>query len=457
MNKQPKALYLLNFVSMWECFSYYGMRVLLVLYMVHQLHYREDKAFGMYALYTTLVELGSVVGGIAADRFLGLKKSIVIGGIIIALGHLSLTFSDLFFLGLGFIIVGTSLFRSNVPAFLGQFYDEHDPRKERGYSLYYIGINLGGFLASILCGIVGEVYGWHAGFGLASFGMISGLIVLFMGRKIMLQKCEIKPSMPNAVKWGAFGAALAAPVAALMIYHYQVVTLLVPFGAALLLYYIWREIRASSALVMENYKKLALYLVFLILFYGCEEQLGSTLLLFGERHVERGTIFGAIPAASLITFNPLTILLIGPLFSKIVEKIRLESLTKIGISFAFLAAAFAILYAASLFPNKENEILLFYAIVSIILISLGELLLAPTVYLTASEIAPKSLSGLIMGAVSLGYSLANLFSGLLSQMMAVTTPDESLHVYMRGFITIAISAAALSCIIIYQRKKVYAK
>src|SRR5262249_16053523 len=150
-----------------------------------ELGYSDEKAFGLYALYTTLIELGGIGGGIVADRYLGLKRSIVLGGITIALGHLSMTvpYSEFtFFLGLGLIVLRTSLFRSNVAAFLGHFYDENDPRREAGYTLYYTGINIGGFLATIGCGIVGEMYGWHAGFGLAAIGMLLGLIVLFLGR-----------------------------------------------------------------------------------------------------------------------------------------------------------------------------------------------------------------------------------------------------------------------------------
>ncbi len=458
MKTQPKALYLLNFVSMWECFSYYGMRVLLVLYMVHELHYSDEKAFGMYAVYTTLVELGGVLGGIAADRYLGLKRSIILGGVTIALGHISMTLpnsQEAFLLGLGLIIGGTSLFRSNVAAFLGQFYEENDPRRDAGYTLYYTGINIGGFLAAIACGIIGEVYGWHAGFGLAALGMLSGLVALFFGRSMLQSKGELTAANKGATKIGTFGVILAAPLAALMIYYYQFITPLIPVAVIALMYYIYRQIKTTAAANIAGYKRLGLYLVFLILFYGCEEQLGSTLVLFGERHVDRSTIFGTIPAASLVTFNPLTILVVGPLFSKLLQRIPLQGLTKIGLSFGFLSAAFCVLYAGCAFAQQETEVSVIYAIVSIVLISLGELLLGPTVYATASSIAPKSFSGLVMGAVALGYSLANLSSGYLSQMMTVNEAERSIDVYMRGFLAIGLVALVVAVTLINKRKKVF--
>ncbi|MBM3198956.1 MAG: peptide MFS transporter, partial [Chlamydiae bacterium] len=187
--KQPKALYLLNAVSMWECFSYYGMRALLLLFLVEELRYTDDRALSLYALYTTLVELGGMLGGFLADRYLGLKAAIFLGGCAIALGHICMAFGSLFppcfLVGLGCIIAGTALFRPSVAALLGAFYDKEDSRREAGYTLYYAGINLGGLLASVLCGVVASIYGWSAGFILATFGMILGLSCLLLGRKYL--------------------------------------------------------------------------------------------------------------------------------------------------------------------------------------------------------------------------------------------------------------------------------
>jgi len=458
---QPRALYLLNFVSMWECFSYYGMRVLLVLFMVHELHYEDGQAFGLYALYTTLVEFGGVLGGLAADRYLGLKRSIVCGGVTIALGHLCMVLPDSqlsFFLGLGLIISGTSLFRSNVAAFLSEFYEENDPRRDAGYTLYYTGINLGGFLASILCGIVGEVYGWHAGFGLAAIGMLAGNIALYMGRKMLQDKGEIAQPIQNANLVSVAGLAATALVSGVALYFYFYVMPLFPFVAAGLVYYIYRQIKGSVSTGMQGFGRLGLYLVFMVIYYGCEEQLGSSLVLFAERHVNRETLFGSIPAASLVTFNPLTILIIGPFVAYLLQKIRLDGLNKIGLSFTFLGAAFGLLYAGGMFLTISQEVSLGYAVGSIVLISIGELLIGPTVYVTASEVAPKALQGLVMGTVTLAFSLANLFSGFLSQMMAVGETDNSLEVYTSGFWLIGCGslALALTIIMINNRQKVFA-
>lgn len=433
---------------MWECFSFYGMRVLLVLYMVHELGYSDEKAFGMYALYITLVELGGVFGGIAADRFLGLKRAIVMGGITIALGHIAMALGDLFLLGLGLIISGTTLFRSNITALLGQFYEENDPRRDSGYTLFYTGINIGGFLASLLCGYVGEVYGWHYGFGLAAIGMLSGLIVLFFGRGILGTKGEPIRKYRGATKLGSAGLLCLAPACALMLLYYDTATPLIPVVGALIVYIMYTRVKEFA-----NYKRLGLYLILLVLFYGCEEQLGSTLVLFGERHVDRATFFGTIPAASLITCNPLTILVFGPFVSRLLQRVHLQGVTKIAIAFGLLASAFCMLYAGCYFATDEKVVALELALLSILLISLGELFIGPTVFATASEVAPAGLAGLTMGAVSLGYSLASLFSGLLSKMMIVQEGDQSLAVYMRGFMAIALIALFIALVLTNTRKK----
>lgn len=458
MNAQPRALYLLNFISMWECFSYYGMRVLLVLFMVHALHYNDSEAFGLYALYTTLVELGGVVGGIAADRFFGLKRAITLGGFTIVLGHLCLAIPEsplTFYLGLGFIIAGTSLFRSNVAAFLGQFYEENDPRRDAGYVLYYAGINLGGFLATVFCGLVGEVYGWHAGFSLAAFGMLLGNISLIFGRKLLTGKGEAI----NLPKWKSFlgllGLITAIIVSSFAIYHYRIVTPMIPIFALGALYYAYRQTKNFTRDQKAGLKRLLIYIGFLIVFFICEEQLGSSLVLFSERHLDRATIFGVIPATSLIMFNPLTILIAGPLLSRLMSKLHIERMVKIIISLCLLGAAFCVLYISCLVANTNEVVPLSYAIFSIVLIALGEILIGPTVFAYASEVAPRNFQGLIMGIMTMGFALANLLSGHLSQVMAVVEESSSLEIYSNGFRMISFSLIGLSLILILinSRKK----
>ncbi|MBS0656203.1 MAG: peptide MFS transporter [Verrucomicrobia bacterium] len=427
MIKQPKALYLLNFVSMWECFSYYGMRVLLVLFMTQKLGFSDMQAFALYALYTTLVELGGIIGGTIADRFLGLKRAINIGGWTIALGHLCLALpgeESSLYLGLGLIIAGTSFFRSNVAAFIGDFYEEKDPRRDVGYTIYYTGINIGGFLATVATGIVAEIYGWHAGFSLAGIGMVAGNIALTMGKKLLLNPTR-EQKLPGftATTVSSIGLLAVGVVAAVVLSHSHMVLPWMPLVAVGFIIYILTKLK------LREFKKLFFFVACMVVFYACEEQLGSSLVLFAERHVQRETLFGVIPSASLVMFNPLTILLAGSLLSR---KCPFSQLGKVQGSFLLLGAAFCLLYASCLFTGDGCLVPVAYAIAATILISLGEILIGPTVYAVASESATRSLNGLVMSVVTFGYSLANLCSGYVSQLMA-TTEEGDIAVYANGF------------------------
>lgn len=457
MISQPKALYLLNFVSLWENFSYYGMRVLLVLYMTHELHFSDAYAFVLYALYTTLVEFGGLLGGVVADRYLSLKRCISMGGWTIAFGHLCLSCMNskfFFFLGLGSIIAGTSLFRSNMAAFLGKFYEENDPRREAGYTLYYAGINIGGFLAAISCGFVGELYGWEAGFSLAALGMLSGNIALIFGNSLLKTKDkDIVPFKKRKIFFAIVGLAVLAIFNALALYQAHLVTIWLPLALAGCLLYTYRCVSKCTVIERKGLTRLSFYIVFLVAFYACEELLGSTLVLFSERHIVRETWFGTIPIASIVTFNPLTILLIGPFLLPALQNLGFKTvissdLKKIQWSFLLLGIAFCLLSVGCLTASLDGKIALSFAVTSIVFISLGEILIGPMVFAAASKSAPQNLQGLTMGLVTMGFSLANLLSGFLSQTMAITDGESSIYVYAQGFGTIGLFATIV-CFILF--------
>lgn len=235
--------------------------------------------------------------------------------------------------------------------------------------------------------------------------------------------------------------------------HHSSFTVCSIFG----IYYVFKQTRCFSQKEKSGLYRLAFYVAFVVIFYSCEEQLGSSLILFAERHVDRNTWFGMIPAASLIMFNPLTILVTGPLLSRLLQRYPLEGLTMIGFSFFLLGTAFSLLYVGSAFIGAVATVSLAYIIGSFFIIALGELFIGPTVYAYASEIAPRNFQGLIMGIVTMRYSLANLFSGWISQMMAVVEGTDSLEVYAGGFGMIGLSTIALGVVLIFfnLRKKVF--
>ena len=182
-SEHPRGIYILFFTEMWERFSYYGMRAILILYLVKFFKYEDEFAGQVYGAYTGLVYLTPILGGYIADRFIGFRKAILIGGVLMMCGHISLAFSSIefFYLGLLLLILGNGFFKPNISTYLGTLYKDKPELKDSGFTIFYMGINLGGMFGPLLCGYLGEVYGWHYGFGLAGVGMLIGLIVFKLG------------------------------------------------------------------------------------------------------------------------------------------------------------------------------------------------------------------------------------------------------------------------------------
>lgn len=405
---QPPSLFLFAFTQLWESFSYYGMRALLVLYLISSLKYAEGDAFAIYALYTCLVEFGAFFGGYCADRYIGLGSAVVLGGVLICIGHILLTFAEsgsLFFYGLSAIVCGAMLFRSNLKALVGSIYAESDPRREAGFTLFYIGVNLGGFVATLVCGYVAGQYGWHAGFGLASIGMLFGMGVFLLCYPIMKTippKGQLKSlalSIPLII--------LGCSAVAYLLEHFQMgQVLLMPAGILLfsgLMRMLWKEMPKDHAITMLG------LLGLLMIYFTFEELMGSLLMVFSENHVDRNFLGWEIPSAMLSATNPLIIIGCGPFLSVILQKRQVSLPLRMAIAFFCLAGAFAILFLV-------EAVTMMQLIFSFAFIALGELFLAPSVYAYCSLVSPANHKGLTMGVVTLAFALASLLSGQVSQL-----------------------------------------
>lgn len=403
---QPKGVFLISFTQLWESFSFYGMRSLLVLYLIQELQYGDKNAFLLYALYIALVEVWAAIGGYAADRFLGYRGSVLIGGGFIMLGHLLLTFSDsmpLFFGGLGAIICGSTLFRTNLHALLGLLYEKEDSRRDRGFTYLYMGINLGGFAASVICGIMAYAYGWHVGFGVAALGMLLGIVV-FSFKASVFKSVETKTNPPIVVP--ILMCALASLAIGVMLSQYQISQIVV-FPLAIgsfvaLLYILGRKMPVVSIGAVAG------SLLLLIGYFSAEELMGSLLMVFSENHINRLFFGFEIPSSVVTAINPLVIILLGPFLAKI----RVSMGLKLFFAFFCLGSAFLILFVAALMPGAS----ILYLICGFATIAIGELFLAPTIFSFCAKVAPTSAAGMMMGVVTLAYSIGSLLSGKISQL-----------------------------------------
>lgn len=408
---QPKTAFFIVFTQMWESFSYYGMRALLVLYLINELGHKEMEAFAIYALYISMVELTAFFGGYVADSFIGLKRAILLGAGLIALGQFSLTASEsaaVFYFGLGCVIGGSSLFRCNLKALLGMQYQENDPKREAGFTLFYTSINFGGFIAALLCGYAAEYYGWPAGFCLAALGMIIGMAVFIFG----INNANIQGvSSPSKISWPFYvtvSLILSAGLGCLLSQFHISQKVLFPLAIGIFIFLmisLGRKMQRREALF------LGYLLGILIIYFTFHGLMGSMLLIFCERNVEMMLFGKNIPCAALSATDPFTIMLLGPILGSVLSRFPLTLKVRITLSFSFLSLAFGIFYHASFITNGS----IVNAIASFACIAIGELFLAPSVYAYCSSVAPLHAKGLTMGLVSMAFCVANFLTGAISQ------------------------------------------
>ena len=430
----PRGLFVLSFAELFERFSYYGMRSLLILYMVSQLKYADERAYGIYGIYAALVYASPLIGGYLADKAIGFRRAIIIGSLVIASGHLcmALPFGQAFFYtGLGLIIAGTGLFKSNVSALVGMLYKKDDQRRDAGYTLFYLGINAGGFLAPLICGYIGTVYGWHYGFGLAGLGMIIGAMVLLLKSHHFSHVEQVKTSGRNLSSITLLGGLLAGPVFAGMVYAHETFANVLPVLGVVFLLYIVKIALSSSVQERKNIFALLMAIVLLLLSGALVEQTGMVLTLFIERNVDRELFGFMVPTTFFHSIDPLTVLLFGGGFSylwlKLAAKGRdLAASYKYVLGFLFIGLSYFIIYLGCLSAQGGDGISpIWYVVFGMALLAMGDICIYPVTLSICSKLSPKGLEGVMMGGVMMGVSFSYLFASVLAKFASL--PQEQLE------------------------------
>lgn len=414
-------------------FSHFGMRTLLVLYLVGQLNYADAEAFSLNALFCCLVELGGILGGYVADRFWSLRKATLVGSLVLGVGYLSLALEGGLLLSMGLIITGGSLFSSNLTALVGLNYTENDPLRQRGFTRLYMMQNLGALAATLLCSALAMHYGFRLAFLVASSGMLFGsaLLSLFYSRLGVLEEARDKRSKAPLLLLGALlGAALAG-----LFFSCQVLPFL-PWVTGGLLLLFGLHLVKKGILSKEKGIQLFLYLGGLILFFAMEDQICSSLILFAQRQTDQSLFGWKISSAAIAALNPVVILGLGGW----IARKQLQMITP----FVLTATAFGVLALISLFCSSPS---ILFVMGCVAVISAAELMLAPMVLSRVSEMASREQSGLIMGLTSVGFSLAFQISGLLSKGISVQEGDVGAHVYGVGFALIAAIMLGAGCVL----------
>lgn len=434
----PRGLFVLFFAEMWERFSYYGMRALLIFYLVQHWMFTDSEASVVYGAYTALVYITPVVGGYLADRYLGQRKAVLFGAVLLTFGHFLMAFEGdggqegsaikIFWLALAFIIVGSGFLKANISVIVGQLYSRTDIRRDPAYTIFYMGINLGAALGAIVAGYLGQTYGWSYGFGAAGFGMLLGLVVFVWGKPLLMGKGESNSPerLTNKVmgvpfEWilYVFGVAGVGLVWFLIQYQSLVGGLLMIAGATLVSYVLYT---AVFKLPKHDRDRIfaAMYLIFgSILFWALFEQAGSSLNLFTDRSVDREIFGWTVPASMFQSINAIYIVLLGPVFAilwTVLAKRGLEpsAPAKFGLGVIQLGAGFLVLVIGATAAGADGLTPVLFIFLIYLLHTTGELCLSPVGLSAMNRLAPAHLAGLIMGTWFFASATGNFAAGLIS-------------------------------------------
>lgn len=384
----PRGLAVLFLTETWAHFSYFGMQAMLVYYMTKQLDFSQPKASALYGGYAAFAYLTPLLGGFLADRLLGQGRSVVLGGVIMALGHFALAFEGAFFLGLFLVGLGNGFFLPATTTQVGYLYAEGDSRRDRAYSLYYMGVNIGGFLAPLICGTIGEIYGWHYGFAIAGVGMLIGLVIYLSNQR----------SLPVEARHSSAGRPPARPLG--------------PEGRRAVLGLI-----GIAALV--------------VLFRIAYEQSGNTIALWADGSTDRTLRIGAtqlvIPATWFQSINPLLIFCLTPLlalwWTRQARTGREPSpLNKMAIGSTLAGLAFLLMLGAARQAEIEGVASWAWLVGFFLLLTLGELFVLPIGLSVFSRMAPAQIASLMIGVWYLAKFAGSLAAGLLGAQWQSLSP-----------------------------------
>ena len=438
----PRGLMTLFFTEMWERFSYYGMRALLMLFMVASvdeggLGFDDRSAGAIYGLYTSMVYMATLPGGWVADRLIGQRRAVLYGGILIASGHFSMAFPMLatFYLGLFLIVIGTGLLKGNISVLVGTLYGAEDKRRDAGFSIYYMGINLGAFIAPLICGYLGEQINWHYGFAAAGVGMVAGLIQYVMGGKYLGQ--------------GGLGPAVATPAEASKNWRIGTIVSLALLAVALVVgigtYTGALPITPGQIADAAGYGLLIITVVFFgwlflspqwtaaerhrlyvigVLFIGAAvfwslfEQAGSTLTLFADRDTQEAILGWVYPKSWFQSMNSFFVWTFAPVFAWLwltLGRRGSEPSTpvKFSLGLILVGAGFLLLMWGSMFAQTGQVSPLWLTGVYL-LHTFGELCLSPVGLSAMTKLAPVRIAGLMMGVWFLAASVGNFMAGRVS-------------------------------------------
>lgn len=485
----PRGLYVLFFTEMWERFSYYGMRALLMLYLTKHFLFGDRDAGLIYGSYGSLVYAMPVIGGIIADRYLGYRKAVGFGAVLLVCGHFGMAFEgppsvmtmadgemvvtrhpvyeQIFYLSLAFIIIGVGFLKANISTIVGQLYGIDDPRRDGGFTIFYMGINLGAFTATLACAYLGETWGWRYGFGLAGIGMLFGLLVFNLYRKHLLGLGEppaaahldevVVPGITRERMVYLAGILGVFAIWFLIQRTGELGLMLLVAGVAVVSWVMWFSFARLEPVERDKMLVMLALIVVSVLFWALFEQAGSSLTLFTDRNVAMGDY---LTAGMFQSLNPFYIIVLAPGFAYLWVKLSARGLepttpAKFGLGILQVGLGFAVLVFGASQAGSDGKVAVVWLALMYLLHTTGELCLSPVGLSMVTKLSVARVAGMMMGVWFLSSAFASYAGGMIAGAMAIEDvgngpPDAlaSLVIYTTVFEKLAIVAIVLGGVLL---------
>jgi len=495
-DKHPPGLAVCFFMEMWERFSFYGLKALLIFFLTQHFLFSDADAADIFGSYFSLVYALPIIGGLLADKYLGNRKSVILGGILLCLGHFGMAYEgeqafrdnsgnlvidqlalQTFYFSLALIIVGVGLLKPNISTIVGKLYPKNDPRRDAGFTIFYMGINIGSAVSAIACGYLGETYGWSYGFGLAGIGMLLGLIGFIFGQSKLEGVAEApQPAKLRQPFWGRLSLehsiylglfATVFVIWQLVQNHAAVGALLSATSVIALVAVIWFCLQKSGKVEREQmFAALSLTLASVIFFLSFEQS-GSSMNLFAQRSVDR-FIFGfEVPASTLQALNAIFIVMLAPVFAKLWVSLSNKGIEpstpmkfvlgifQVGLGFGALAMGIDFVSENSIGTEMVN---LGWLVLAYLLLTTGELCISPIGLSMITKLSIPRLMGLMMGIWFLGSAGAQYIAGLIAKLASSDanvglTPNQIYYDTFSGIAWLCIISAAVFLLFVPLMKK----
>jgi POT family proton-dependent oligopeptide transporter len=449
----PKALFILFFTEMWERFSFYGMKALLIFYLTKYHLFSDDSGNLLIGSYAALVYAVPVIGGFIADKYLGFRKAIVFGGIMLVLGHLGMAYEgnaatqsitgeitrdnlalQIFYFSLSLIIVGVGFLKANISSLVGELYSVGDKRRDSGFTIFYMGINLGSFLATLICVWLGETYGWSYGFGAAGIGMFFGLITFISGRKLLMGNGESpNPTFLTNKTVGIrneyliyFFSMLSALLFWQMVQNHEAVSIsLQVAGAVSFLYIVYYAATKLDGKARQQLIALTILIVFTIVFWALFEQAYTSMNLFADRILDRNIFGYEISAGQFLSFNALFIILLAPVFAWIwpsLGKYNPNTAVKFALALVLVGLGFGAL-VMGINVSGAGKVAAIWLVLAYFLHTCGELSLSPVGLSAVTKLSPVKIVGFMMGVWFLATASSEFIASVLANIASVDTSN----------------------------------